>query len=620
MKSSAALIGELVKIFKPNDEIALEHAVNIMKSFSFNAPKFSKNVFQTRWISSIYLSGKIEDAQKIQRDIEIIKNVKNADNLFYLLDLLSKANKTALPKQLTMTDESLFKEELDQIPPDYLNVLQGLSGDSFFWSIKDQKFICKDEPTPHMFSITKKIGEIGQMVKYLNEFQNSINSLIFQKAFIAVQDILEEHLSNVMAITDSLSTMTITEFTLFLRSETIENLRAATIICNTIYRLKGGVLYNKLSSLTGHGDCSIHRVAQRMTKLAFEMIEEMIREWITSGDIIDTFEEFFIQSNGTYLSCSKWWQEKYSLVKEEIPNTLTQQQVIDIFETGKIINFFRIWNHAVKLDVDKQLPLNEYIAESAEKANTIIVKLLMDNNLNTVIHDIYDYVLLERGDFAYRFLALDDDAKNIQLGSIAQEIAKHPIHGFDLKISNSKWSFSYQIDPPLSVILTEDMMAAYYAVSSILLSLKRTEFKITRCRMMNKDSHDFCSVIFQMIHFINLVLDYFHQQIIKRSFQTLNERIAKAEKIDEIIEAFRIHKNEIVRGCWCSKSGREPQLALKSTLSAIEAVVDSDEPLSDCLDDFNHCLVDFREATRNHKAGGCELARSLTRLFSNILS
>ena len=618
---SSYLIGKLVKILSNDEEKSLEKAVNIIKNAKSKPPQFSISIFQTRWISELSSKGNFAQIDKLQRNINILKKIPFSQNLFYLLDLLKNSKKeNVFPMQFISDYDNFYQKKEEQIPRDFLNVLQGFSGENFTWSLKEQKFILKDIPQPHLLNIAKKVNEVGQIVKYLSSFRTKVESLIFQKAYTYVYSILEEHLSNVIVLSEKIDTLTITDFTMFLRSQTIENMRAATIICNTIYDLKGGVLYNKLASLVEHGDSSIHNVAKKMAELAFSMIEEMIKEWITSGYIIDTFDEFFIQVNQTFLPCSKWWNNKYSLVEGEIPNTLSKEQINDIFETGKILNFFRSWDHAVNLEIDEKLPLDEYISKSAEKANLIMIKLLLDHNMKVALHDIYDYVLLERGDFAFRFLALDDAAKHIQIGPLAEEIAKHPIRGFDLKISNSRWSFSYQIEPPLSAILNQDIMDAYYAISSVLLSLKRTEFKITRCRQMFKDDPEYCVIIFEMIHFISLVLDYFHQQIIKRSFQELNEKIDKATRIDDILNALRVHKNEMVRGCWCSKSGRDAQQSLMKVLETIDALLDTDKSLNECLSDFHQSLIDFRDITRNHKAGGSELSRSLTRLFNNVLA
>ncbi|EAY05391.1 Spc97 / Spc98 family protein [Trichomonas vaginalis G3] len=613
-------IGKLVNHFSPNNEKLLADSIDIMRNYTNIPTIFQKTAYQTKWIKKLNETGKIQDITKLQRAIsKISKSSKHPEILFAFFDNIITEKADGVPKLIYSELEPTYKTETNEIPRDFLFVLQGFDSDTFKWNHKADKFIYTLQVPQNFVYITKKVSEIGCILRFLRTFEQKMSSLIFQNAYNYVKELITMHCSNVVSLNSKIEKLSTIEFLKFLKNPLIDKLRAAAIICNTTFGLKGGYYYNKLHSLCNHGDLEIKTVAQEMTNLSFKMIEEMVREWISRGEIIDQYEEFFIKKNPDVHVCSEWWERQYSLITAEAPLCFNSTQVQQIFDTGKILNFLRRWYHLVDLNVDESLKLNEYIDKCSEKAEKIIIDIMHEKKLNQNLHHIYSYLLLGRGDFANSFMAIDDDAKHIQLNRIAYEVARQPIEGFDFIIRDQSWAFSYYVNPPLSLLLNSKVMSVYKSVSSRLLHLKRTEYKLLRCREEFKNEKEYCTTVFQMIHFINFISDFFHQEVIQKSFDKLEKSLSKAKKISEMMGYIEKHCAEIARGCWVSNSGKNCSTALNKVLVSIEAVTDTDKTLEQCVSEFSNAIIDFKAQALQSKTGASELVRPLSRIFSNFL-
>lgn len=615
---SSQLIGKLVNYLRPNDTKALEMSVNIMRKYTNKPILFSSSEYKTKWTTKLNSEGNNSKIMKLQRAIsKISQKTKKSDLLFSFFDHL--ITETVSTIYIEDTPAPSYKLQLNLIPHDVINVLQGFDGDKFKWNHKSDRFMYNGNVMPSLVQVIRRVSEIGSTVRFLRNFEQRTLSLIFQNAFNYVKEIIDEHCANVISLGCKIDKLSTNEFLDLINSPIIDKLKASAIICNTTFGLKGGFYYNKLNSLSNHGDLEIKTVSKIMYDLSFNMINNMVREWISRGVIIDQYDEFFIKKNEDVNFCSDWWDRQYSLITSEAPLCFNSSQIQMIFDSGKILNFLRRWDHPVEINVDTSLPLNEYIVKCSEATEKLIIDLMYAKNLKSNIHHIYSYLLLGRGDFANSFMAIDDDAKHIQLHRIAYEIAKQPIEGFDFVVRDGSWSFAYHISPPLSLLLNSKVMAVYKAVSTQLLHLKKAEYKILRCREQFKSETEYCTTIFRMIHFINLVSDFFHQEVIQKSFTKLEKSIEKSTKISEIMKHLEKHCAEIARGCWASNSGKECSAALRKVLSTIEDVVDSDKTLEQSVEEFSNAIIDFKAKCTQNKTGASELVRPLTRIFSNFL-
>lgn len=616
------LITHLVKCFCPNDLNALSRSIDVLQSFNFNQCEFNTSVFRFRWISDLEKEGKFDEIKIVNKSIEkIVQTVNRPNALFLLLDQLR-------PKYtpINLDPEKPFKSE--SLPIDFLFVLQGLEGKNFKWNSQQQRFVSSQKLSPNLYACAQRVSNIGCMVKTILKFLDFQDSLIHQNAACAVREIYINHLNYISTIESSFPDITPNQLLTYLEAPSIDELRAACIICTTVVSMRAASIYNVLNHISHHGDKTISKIALKMRDNSFNGIEKMIRSWVSKGAVDDPFFEFFIQLKGEIPIYTNWWHDRYFIARAIVPSNLTDELVQKIFSAGKSLNFLRTNDNPVELKIDEKLPLNEYVDIASKEANEHILSLIMKNSLLEIaLHDIHRFLLLQRGGFAKAFLDTDPAIVKPMTSALMSEFANRDVENirFDDKEQPSG-AFRYEAKTPLSSIFGPNELRAYKVVSSSLLRLKKCEYKLNISIFKLRSAK---LLAFEMHAFVRLVGDYFNVHIIRKSYEKFyNSVFGKEISFDELLTMHTYHVNFIARGCWATNSGQYCRSNFYKILDIIDLLhnkfhnVKPDKKQNKTVDEirkkFHNALIEFHANLLKHKVSGIELAPPLVRMFKNV--
>lgn len=618
------LISGITKILCPDDPNALSRAVNVLQNHSNTSQKqYDTNTFQFRWIMQLEKKNQRDKKPSLKRSINILtRNLKNPNSIFYLLDEIKNNNEfqAELP-HISQVPTLLPINNNINLPEDFIPVLQGIDGANFKYSIAQKRFIYRTTASPYLYNAILNVSMVGCVVKTLNNYIESSsfknNGISCQYVATVIRSMLNKHLLFVSTLEQKFHTLSAQQLISLLLSPDIEKLKAAAVICTNIMRKKGCELFNTLHLFLSHGNKNISEVASEMEKKCFEFIDSLIRSWITQGRVSDPFSEFFILCNDSIRLCSEWWNNRFSLIDNSLlPVMLSQETINSIFNSGKILNFLRKWDEPVALSIDQSLPFDEFVQICSKQTTELMLNLMFKkNHLLQSLQDIHDFVLLQRGDYVSSLLEIDYGSISRRISYIINTFSQHIIREIDFKIKNNDWELEYHSLPPLSAVFGTTELNVYKAVSLILLRLKRVEFILIHTE---KQTRQISIVLYEMLHFVQIVQNFFNLHIIQTSYKHLLEVLEHPTSFDEILKEHKEHATKIARGLWVTTTGSQCKNALFKILEKIEFTAKSPVELFDNHKEFRALVQDFYTTIFRQKPTGKELARILLLSFRFI--
>lgn len=605
------LISHLVSKFRPNDLKSLSFAVDILRSFNIETIEQKVYVFQSRWRDSLDSQAKHAEITLMNQDItRIVQAVNRPTAIFLLLELLRPQKDFTDEKPCLITPKNVV------LPKDFLFVLQGIDGENFRWNHSHEKFVTSESLQPSLKQLAKRVSEIGNMTRGINDYLGSIESLIHLSASVIIRDILLNHMKFIASIENLYSHMTPNQLLCHLVSPTIDELKAASFICNTISDIKGGNLYNVLIAISKHGDYKISLIASKMAAKAFEQINFMIKSWMTKGVVDDPHKEFFIRCDTEINQCENWWSDRYSYDINDVPVSIFGNTLLNIFYGGKSLNFLRRWDQPVELEIEEGLELEEFVQRAFVESNKLIVSLFNKDNVFTqTMLDIHNYILIERGDFSTQFINVYQDLTTHKLQMMFHFYAKRLIREIDYQSDGTLGHFTYSAIPPMTAFLDPLKLKAYITVSNFLIRIKRTEDILLAHRTSNKK---FQILFYEMLIFIRMIRDFFHIQILQKSLSKMFKEIENDVKFDDFLLAHQKHVINIAKGCWLTESGKHCGDCLLKIQQSIESSLTEIIEFQTCQAEFYALLNEFRGQLMKHQASGREFARPLTKTFHHV--
>lgn len=106
-------------------------------------------------------------------------------------------------------------------------------------------------------------------------------------------------------------------------------------------RAKGGELVTKLQPLLHSGNSDLYTFAHEVYREAVQPLLALTVKWLTTGEVSDPDQEFFIAEQRVEPSHERYWTEKFKLRVEMIPVTFTHRQAEHILAVGKNIHLLR---------------------------------------------------------------------------------------------------------------------------------------------------------------------------------------------------------------------------------------------------------------------------------------
>jgi len=160
--------------------------------------------------------------------------------------------------------------------------------------------------------------------------------------------------------------------------------------------------YNK------QGDPQIQALLNRILKHVLTPLIHFIKRWIYYGEIIDSYDEFFIKED-IKIKNENLWRHKYSIDVEMVPKFIDDVLVDNIFLAGKSVNFLRKccndtdWLLELKtIDIDKEIitsstfdSIKQWFIQSSEIISKKLIKTMFDKfNFKEHMISIKRYLLL----------------------------------------------------------------------------------------------------------------------------------------------------------------------------------------------------------------------------------
>ena len=615
LTDTSFLVSQLVAHISSASRANMMQAIDVFRKHNSTFQSFDPAVFRFRWCNALQARGKMDETKTIQRNMsELMAKLKAPAAIFRLLDELRSTK--SLPMSRTPPD--LLPRQSCELPRDFLFVMQGMNGDTFRFSSAQKRFIFRGSLSPELLEPIKSVNCVGCIVRILNYFVESKDGIAHQHVADYVQSVLKSHFEFVASIGQSLSRISVVQFMSLMMSDRISDLKATGIVCQTVGGAKGGVLLNMLEELEMHGDVFVSAAAAKMKRACFRYVEEAIKDWVAKGEVDDPFGEFFVRRKASVIPCSKWWKEMYSLVKEEIPVDMSEEQAVLIFSTGKALNFLRQWDTPVILDIQEPDLMTFVKVAATEAQKRLLAFVNKDDELLKTLKYVHDYVLLQRGDFASLFCELDQDSLPRKIERIIHRISGQTVKEIDVEISDRRCQFVYNALPPVSAVFGQSEMIVYKLVSHLLLHLKKVEVTLVRLTL-KRTNRPFSILVFEMLTFVRCVQDFVNAHVLKKSYEKLRNVFATATEFDEILKAHSTHINNIARGCFQTESGRQCRLELVRILDNIEDSIRSDQDVAQKRASLHEGILRFHKELVDHKAAGHELARLLLRMFKPVL-
>jgi len=105
--------------------------------------------------------------------------------------------------------------------------------------------------------------------------------------------------------------------------------------------LRGGALASAVHGFSCTGDTAAQDACVMVLQRVVKPLLAMIRAWMTEGELMDPFGEFFVCADSN-APLADLWTFMYSLEVEMVPKFLTLELARKIFLTGKSVNFIRL--------------------------------------------------------------------------------------------------------------------------------------------------------------------------------------------------------------------------------------------------------------------------------------
>lgn len=198
---------------------------------------------------------------------------------------------------------------------------------------------------------------------------------------------------------------------------------------------KGGKIISIVMAYNKQGDPQIQALLNRILKYVLVPLIHFIKRWIYYGEIIDTYEEFFIKEN-LKVKNEDLWKRKYYIDVSMIPKFIDDILVNNILLAGKSVNFLRKccndsnWLLELKtIDIEKEIissttfsSIKQWVVNSSQIISKKLIKTMFDKfNFIEHMNSIKSYLLLGQGDFLEYLM----DLISPELSNPASQLFEH---------------------------------------------------------------------------------------------------------------------------------------------------------------------------------------------------
>ena len=530
----------------------------------YNKLKRNKTLIARKNI--LYLLYKIHESSLISvLPLEIPKPLINSPKKINLQNPLQKIHISKLEKELLQ---------------DLVYILQGSDGRYIKYSNLEDKYTIQTNYL--FFPLAKMLDEITELACLHKRVQKFLVCehlcLASQSLSCCIQNELSEYY-RLITLFQNDADISLRKIYLWI-SQPVERLKWIALITEATETLRGSEIVSALHSYLEIGDAGVRSLLYKLLESASVSMMNMIETWITDGEIRDPFHEFFIGENPK-IEESLLWENKFSIINEQVPNFFTKDIVDSILLAGKTINFIRIsckkeWSSYLKCTRPQIYELEKFktwISNASSLANKSLFEILFANyKLGTHCMNIKKFHLLGQGDFHHSLMEqlaeilknkakvlhkhnlrsiLDNAIRNSNLQLESQEF----LYLLDIKLLDETvldlgwdvFTLDYTVNSPLTVIFTPPVMETYRKLFKYLWHVKRAMFSLGQFQCIrtlityqnNKELYciiqKFMILRQSMRHFINNLMSYLILEVIENAWKRFYTRLFLSADLDEII-------------------------------------------------------------------------------------
>ncbi|CAD7942577.1 unnamed protein product [Amoebophrya sp. A120] len=369
---------------------------------------------------------------------------------------------------------------------------------------------------------------------------------------------------------------------------------------------KGGPLLSALHMCRKTGDPHTAPIVEAVLQASAAPLHEMIRAWMTEGQLRDQLGEFFVFADAT-AKIQDLWHSMYFLNLEMIPSFVDLEEAKMILRAGKSVNFMRLCcEESDWVGLLAGAPVvtdSDFVRQQSLHTNKRLVELLLDKyNLLSHCVAMKRYLLLAQGDFIECLLELADgvlrkDAKKDVFRHNVRAIVDQAIRQSNAQFHDPEFldrldvsltpanggeigwdifSLDYAITSPLHVVFSRDtVMLTLRKVSTFLWKLRRANFSLKeswRRQILIRHKCDEDALARQMdsirmvlSHVMENVQSYVMYEVLETAHARLEQGFQNARDLDEVL---REHGKYLHH------------------LQEFTFLVDSAAPILDCLTKF----------------------------------
>ncbi|KAJ2712981.1 Microtubule-nucleating Tub4p (gamma-tubulin) complex component [Coemansia spiralis] len=416
---------------------------------------------------------------------------------------------------------------------DMIYVMQGVDGSYVRWNRLTSSYAIRPDvnlsrPTRAMIGL---LSELGVLIRDIQDYTDTVDQQgrLFEQGFCTELKAETEKYYQLVSETESklfkapralLPGESLLGATLRrMYSWTTEARQRLRLMATAIAKVQesrgGGDVLSIISTLVDDGDPFIQSFAERLLKTASTPFNSILVSWVTDGELVDPYREFFIRESE--IRPDMQWGERYTVEPDMIPVHINRDMTRKIFQIGRSLNFLRVacndaqWvaegGPRTQLVGDMSDPgsLETFVCSSASMVNERLMSVLKTRfDLMGHIEAIRRYLLFEKGDFALALMEVLDNQeshanKNIMAHDLSAVLASavrssNAQHETPERLAalvlmlpkkteqkNSGWddvTLSYHLSAPLNHVVSRPTMDKYVAVSQFLLKLKRIEYAL----------------------------------------------------------------------------------------------------------------------------------------------
>lgn len=432
-----------------------------------------------------------------------------------------------------------FRGLLAQLP----FVLQGCDTEQFRWVISGTAhslhFDLETLPFSHM-GLLREILEPALLYKKLKDLMDNgggREGLLRQALDGAVRAELQNYAKFIGVLEAEVrqqlleqGTLTL-QRTLVLLQEATQGLRLLFSLYEQSLDKASGALLSMLHANSYNGDKFVSAFTLRLLEKVAAPFFELLRRWMTTGDLADPYDEFFVrqQDDGSF-----------ALEQERVPVFISADMAERIFELGKALYFIRVecgdteWieqrraaadaARSLQADDDSQQNkkrsyrqpggeslqgyrrLQQTLQDSYDQVAAHLNELLKSKfKLDVHLRALKDYLLLGNGDFAQTLLeegqavlsqpaaslyrhALTSMLENVIRASNARDEPLDVLDGLDARMLKSGhgtvgweiFTLEYRVNGPIErVVLNHASAVKYLQVFNFLWRIRWASFALT---------------------------------------------------------------------------------------------------------------------------------------------